>query len=74
MKPNEIAERLIKNLPGGEYLSPAEIIQAGVFGSHTGLTRCIREKKISCLRISKRRVLIHRESVVHFIRSCANES
>lgn len=63
----KIIQKFEERLGNDEFVTPHHLIEIGLFGSHTALSKVLQKGVITCLRVSRNRTLIPREEVLKFI-------
>lgn len=67
MSQNTIIEKLTQKLGSGDFLRPIALAKAGLFGSVTAVRHALKKGVLPSLRVSPRRVLIPKESVIEHL-------
>lgn len=68
MTPENIIEKFSERLGDTDFIQPAALIKAGLFGSATSVRNSIKKGLFPCLRVSSHRLLIPKESVLEHLR------
>ena len=71
---NSIVKRFNSLLPDKEFLTPAELTKSGLFGSASATLSAIRQRKLPSVRVSNKRTLIPKESVLKYIENNFSEA
>ena len=65
-------EKLEKNLP--EFLRPIDLVKSGLFSSKSDVCKATKRGKAPpCIKLSERKVIFMRESLIEWLREQAKE-
>lgn len=67
MSVQKIIESFEKELGSEEYVSPARLVEIGIFASYFAVMKAIRKGTIPCLKISPHRHLIPTKSIIEYL-------
>lgn len=67
MNQKTIIEKITEKLGDKEFLRPNALVKTGLFGSVTAVRHALKKGVLPSLRVSPRRVLIPKESVIEHL-------
>lgn len=58
---------LLDLLKGYSFVTFEQVVDLGIFGTSQGVRRAVRERQLKCIKVSARRSVIPRQSLVDYL-------